>query len=46
MDLLEVIVTPVAGSAEQELQALFDNHACDEDANQAAARIVRETTED
>ncbi len=32
--------------AKMGLQAMFDAHVCDEDANQAAARIVRETTQD
>jgi hypothetical protein len=27
-----------------ELAALFDDHVCDEDANQSATRIVQEST--
>jgi hypothetical protein len=31
---------------EQQLRADFEAHKCDEDASQAAARIVREATEE
>lgn len=37
--------TDAPGSAIQELNALFDDHTCDEDFSQAAARIVKETTQ-
>jgi hypothetical protein len=32
-------------AAHDRLVVMFNQHVCDEDANQAAARIVRETTE-
>lgn len=35
----------IAAQASSQVFREFDNHACDEDVNQAAARIVRETTE-
>ncbi len=31
-------------AAKERLLAMFNEHVCNEDANQAAARIVRETT--
>jgi len=35
----------MVGDASMALAKMFDAHNCYEDANQAAARIVRETTE-
>ena len=38
---------PIEDDAEAEMRAAFDAHKCKpEDASQAAARIVREATED
>lgn len=43
----EVVVggTESLSQAHERLLRAFNEHVCDEDANQAAARIVRETTE-
>ncbi len=35
----------VLSEAKERLMALFEQHVCDEDFSQAAARIVRETTD-
>jgi hypothetical protein len=42
---IELGPSEALSEAKERLMVLFEAHVCNEDANQAAARIVRETTE-